>query len=187
MKSITSKIIIGGVGGQGVLTLGKLLAYAGMGEKREVSCLPSYGAEMRGGYAFCTLIISTEEIFSPVVSQADIGIFMDRSSLEKFKERIEKNGTILINSSLIKDKFPHRNLKVMRIPATKLAEKIGDVRVANIIMAGALLKILQLQKKKFLSSESLKEALKEVLPAKPELINLNKKAIEEGEKISFSL
>ncbi len=183
MKNITSKIIIGGFGGQGIITLGKVLAYAGMEEKKYVSCLPFYGAEMRGGYAFCTLVISTEEISSPVVSKADIGIFMDKLSLENYKERIEKNGTILINSSLIKNKFPHRNLTVVRIPATELAEKIGDVRVANMIAAGALLKIIQSEKKNFLSILSLQEGLKRVLPQKPELLDLNKRAIEEGEAI----
>jgi len=182
MKNITHRIIIGGFGGQGILTLGKVLAYAGIEEKKYVSCLPSYGAEMRGGYAFCTVVISTEEISSPVISKADIGIFMDRLSLEKYKERIEKNGVILINSSLIKNKFPHKNLKVVRIPATEMAERIGDARVANMVLAGALVKIIQLQKRKFLSFESLSAALKEVLPAKPELLNPNKRAIEEGEK-----
>ena len=185
MKGITYRIIIGGFGGQGVLTLGKLLAYAGMEEKKYVSCLPSYGAEMRGGYAFCTLIISTEEIPSPVVSKADIGIFMDRLSLEKYKEKIKKNGTILINSSLIKNRFPQRNLKVIRILATEMAERIGDVRIANMVAAGALLKTIQSEKKNFLSLFSLQQGLKRMFPQKPELFDLNKKAIEEGEKASL--
>lgn len=158
MKSITYRIIIGGFGGQGILILGKVLAYAGMEEKKHVSCLPFYGAEMRGGYALCTLVISTEEISSPVVSKADIGIFMDKLSLENYKERIEKNGVILINSSLIKNKFPHKNLKVVRIPATELAEKIGDVRVANMIAAGALIKIIQSEKKTFFLSLASRRA-----------------------------
>ncbi len=183
MKNITYRIIIGGFGGQGILTLGKVLAYAGMEEKKHVSFFPAYGAEMRGGYAFCTLVISTEEIPSPVVSKADIGIFMDRRSLEKYKERMKKNGTILINSSLIKNDFPERGLKVIRIPATEMAEKIGIVKVANMVAAGALLKIIENEEKKFLSLSDLQEGLKRMLPQKSELFDLNKKAIEKGWEI----
>ena len=183
MKNITYRIIIGGFGGQGIITLGKILAYTGMEEKKYVSFLPSYGAEMRGGYAFCTLIISTEEIPSPVISRADIGVFMDRRSLEKYKEKMKKNGTILINSSLIKNEFPERGLKVIRIPATEMAEKIGTVKIANMIAAGALLKIIRNEKKEFLSLPCLQEGLKRVLPKKLEFLDLNKKAIEKGWEI----
>ncbi len=180
MKNITYSIIIGGFGGQGILTAGKVLAYAGMEEKKYVSFLPAYGAEMRGGYAFCTLIISTEEIPSPVISRADIGIFMDRSSLEKHKEKMKKNGTMLINSSLIKNKFPRGNLKVISIPATETAEKIGTVKVANMVAAGALLKIIEHEEKGFLSLSALQQGLKRVLPQKLEILDLNKKAIKKG-------
>ena len=183
MRNITYRIIIGGFGGQGILTMGKVLAYAGMEERRYVSFFPAYGAEMRGGYAFCTLIISTEEIPSPVISRADIGIFMDRRSLEKYKERMKKNGTILINSSLIKNEFPERGLKIIRIPATEMAEKIGTVKVANMVAAGALVKIIENEKKEFLSLPSLQQGLKMILPQKLEILDLNKRAIEEGWEI----
>lgn len=135
------KIILGGSGGQGILTFGKLLAYASIKKNYEVNCLPTYGAEMRGGYIYCFITISKEkEIFSPLSESCDIGVFLNEMSYKMLKKYLNKDSYLILNSSLIKN-FK-KNEKVILIPATEIAEKIGDIRITNMVIAGAISKLI---------------------------------------------
>lgn len=142
-----TSILIGGFGGQGVLLLGRLIAYAGMLEDREVTCFPSYGAEMRGGTANCTVIVSDELIGSPVVLDVDILIAMNEASLKRFSERVKSGGMVIYNTSLIKDVELRRDVIYKGVPANEISASLigkGDssgssiqVRSANMVMLGA--------------------------------------------------
>jgi 2-oxoglutarate ferredoxin oxidoreductase subunit gamma len=169
-------IIMAGFGGQGVMAMGQALCYAGLAEGNEVSWLPSYGPEMRGGTANCTVIVSDEPVGSPVVSQPDAVIIMNRPSLEKFEPMVKPGGLIVVNSSLC-DKAPSRqDVRVVALPATDLAGELGDIRVANMVALGAFLKVQPV-----VSLESVVEALKKNLPPhRQKLVPLNKKALELG-------
>lgn len=135
------QILFAGFGGQGVLAMGQFLAYAAMGIGKEVTWVPSYGAEMRGGTANCQVTISDEEISSPLTENPGTAVIMNRPSLDKFEQKVKVNGTIVINSSLV-DRFPEReDVSVFQIPANNLAEEIGNVRGANMIMLGAYLQM----------------------------------------------
>lgn len=169
------EVIMAGFGGQGIMLMGKLLAYAGMKEGYEVSWMPSYGPEMRGGTANCTVIISTEKIASPLSFKPDSLIVMNTPSLEKFLSIVKKSGSIYLNSSLI-----HKKIDVIEniaeIPVNELAAEIGNEKVANMIILGSYL-----AKKRFITLDSVKESLKEIISEKWQgLIALNKKALEKG-------
>ncbi|HNS33163.1 MAG TPA: 2-oxoacid:acceptor oxidoreductase family protein [bacterium] len=174
--------IIGGSGGQGVLTMGKIIASAAIKQKLEVSCLPSYGAEMRGGYVYCTIVISSSKgIFSPISSELDIGIFMNEKSCKMLISYLKKNAHILINSSLIKN-FQNKNFTSYKIPATEIAEQLGDIKNANMILAGAVGNIINRHFLKFnisslyagvaaiMSDRKMSEKSKKVIKAGWELI-----------------
>jgi len=141
MKKDIIRMIIGGAGGQGVLTLGKLFAISGMKKDLEVLCLPAYGAEMRGGYVYCTVILSkNKEIFSPVISKCDFAIFMNENSYRLLSHFLKEDSYLFVNSSLIK--IDKKN-NIFQLPATHIAEEIGDIRVANMVMAGATFFLLK--------------------------------------------
>ena len=138
MEKKALKIIAGGSGGQGVLTLGKVLAYAGINRNLQVSCLPAYGAEMRGGYAYCTLVFSSgTDLPSPVISRADIGVFMNDRSFSMLSASLKTGGFSFINASLFKNSRD-TGFKTFEIPATETAESLGNIQAANMVMAGAL-------------------------------------------------
>lgn len=169
-------IMIAGSGGQGVLLIGKLLAWAGILEGMNVTWFPSYGAEMRGGTANCTVIISDEIIGSPIVQNPGAFIIMNSASLERFEKKIKPKGLIILNSSLINQSGRRKDLEVVKIPANEIAEGIGDMRVANMVMTGALI-----GRKKEISLDAVKRALKKVIPAsKANLIEFNERALESG-------
>ena len=134
-----TRIIIAGAGGQGILFLGKAIAQAGMIEGKHVTWFPSYGAEMRGGTANCTVILSDDMIGSPVVQNPDILIAMNRASLEKFQPSLKKNGLLFFDSSLINGVAFSNTVVPIGIPATKLADAAGNTRSANMVMLGALI------------------------------------------------
>jgi 2-oxoglutarate ferredoxin oxidoreductase subunit gamma len=162
------KIILGGSGGQGILTLGKLLAYAGIKANYYVSCLPTYGAEMRGGYIYCFVIISKEkEIFSPLSESCDIGAFLNEMSYKMLKKYLKDDAYIILNSSLIK--FENKNEKIIKVPATEIAEKTGDIRIANMVMAGAISKLI---------TEKFFDFKKEILISEVEKVINDEKAIK---------
>jgi len=133
----TVKVLIGGSGGQGVLTLGKVVAYAGLEAALEVSCLPSYSAEMRGGYVHCSVVLSRgKSSFSPVISRADIGVFMNERAYAMLSPSVESTGVLIVNSSFISP--PGRRGRVLAVKATECAEELGSLRAANMLMAGML-------------------------------------------------
>ena len=134
------EIIIAGFGGQGILSAGRLLAYAGMVEKKEVSFLPSYGPEMRGGTANCMVVISEQDLASPVVSAGSALIVMNNPSLEKFENWVKPGGIIITDSSMVHTKTKRSDVKVFEIPATKLSTDMGNKTYSNIYLLGKLLK-----------------------------------------------
>lgn len=172
------EIIIAGFGGQGVLLIGKMLAYAGMMEGKEVSWLPSYGPEMRGGTANCTVVISDKPVGSPVVKSPDILIVLNRPSLDKFEPFVKKDGLLIINSSLIDRKSERKDLDVLYVPANDVAMKCGSPKAANMVALGALI-----GKTELLKVESLEETIKETFSEKEKIVTLNLKALQEGLKI----
>ncbi|QGT98720.1 2-oxoglutarate/2-oxoacid ferredoxin oxidoreductase, gamma subunit [Candidatus Syntrophocurvum alkaliphilum] len=133
------EITFAGFGGQGVLTMGLFLANAGMSEKKKVSYVPAYGAEMRGGTANCTVIISDKEISSPVVAYPEIVVAMNHPSLEKFEPKVKKGGLLLVNKSLVKREVERNDITSLMIPTQELASEAGLARGSNMVMLGALL------------------------------------------------
>ncbi|MCM8821681.1 MAG: 2-oxoacid:acceptor oxidoreductase family protein [Candidatus Omnitrophica bacterium] len=173
------KIILGGSGGQGIVTIGKVLAYAGAESRLNVSFLPAYGAEMRGGYVYSMISFSTGELVSPVISRADYGVFMNETSLQMLKQYLKEDAWILWNSSLINPE-KERRTRSIGIPASELAEKLGDVRVANMIMLGGLIKILV--NGEFPAKEkNVESGIKEII--KEDKLSLNRRALLEGKRI----
>jgi len=133
------ELLLAGFGGQGMLTIGISLAYAGMAEGKKVAYVPSYGPEMRGGTANCMVTISDKEISSPVVANPGVAIIMNRPSLDKFESRVKPGGVILVNSSLIDRPVCRKDVQVYEIPTLELATEAGMARAANMVMLGALI------------------------------------------------
>ena len=171
------EIILAGFGGQGVMSMGQLLAYAGMFEDKHVSWIPSYGPEMRGGTANCAVTVSDSPISSPVINEPNTLIVLNRPSLEKFEKDLQPGGLLLMNSSLI-DSTPQReDIQVVKISSDELANaKFGNTRVANMIILGAYLELT-----KAVGLDSVEKALKKVLPEyRHNLIPMNREALEMG-------
>ncbi|UCH12671.1 MAG: 2-oxoacid:acceptor oxidoreductase family protein [Candidatus Omnitrophota bacterium] len=174
----TTRIICAGFGGQGIMTLGKVLATLGMKNGKSVSWMPSYGAEVRGGTAHSMVIISDSDIPSPVIDKADICIVMNKPSLDKFESRVKKGGTIILNSSLIESSVKRKDINAVKVPATEIASSLGNIKVANIVALGALV-----SKTKIVSKNKAISLLKEFFAEKKALLELNKKAFNEGIRI----
>ena len=173
---MTNNILIAGFGGQGVLFAGKFLAYKGMLEGKQISWLPSYGPEMRGGTANCSVIISDEPVGSPIVSNPDILIAMNLPSLDKYEKDVVSGGIIIVDSTLIGRKVERDDVKVFYVPSTKLAQDIGAPKLSNMILMGKVIK-----EAGAVSYENLEEGLKKVVPAKhADMFDINLKAIETG-------
>lgn len=171
-----NKIIIAGFGGQGILFAGKVLAYAGLTEGRQLSWLPSYGPEMRGGTANCTVILSDEAVGSPIVDHPDILMAMNTPSLDKFEGTVVPGGKIFVDSALISRKVERTDVDVFYIPATRLANEMGAPALANMILLGAVVKASEC-----VSEANLEQGLRNAVPArKAELMELNLKALEIG-------
>ncbi len=134
------KLFFAGSGGQGTLAMGQMIAKAAMDEGKEVTWLPSYGPEMRGGTANCTVVVSDKPISCPLINDADVLVAMNLPSLRKFETMVNPGGIILMNSSLIPEKCLRDDVKVIEIPANDLANELGNEKCANIIMLGAILK-----------------------------------------------
>lgn len=173
----TERVICAGFGGQGVMSMGQLLTYAGMLEGKEVSWLPSYGPEMRGGTANCAVTVSDKPVGSPLIAgDATCAIVMNLPSLEKFESEVEPGGKILVNSSLIERKVERNDVEVHYIPANDLALELGNPKVANMIMLGAYLEANQT-----VEIDSVLEAFKKVFgPSKEKFVPLNKEALQKG-------
>jgi 2-oxoglutarate ferredoxin oxidoreductase subunit gamma len=172
-------VMIAGFGGQGVLLVGKLLAYAGMLEGKHVTWFPSYGAEIRGGTANCTVIISSEEIGSPVVQNPSAMMILNEASFKKFEKRIRQNGQLFLNTSLVQEVPTRQDLTRIEIRANDIAKDLGDIRISNMVMLGAFLK-----KTGVVAMESVLAAIREVLPARRHsLIPLNENALKRGAEV----
>ena len=172
----TMNILISGFGGQGVLFTGKFLAYEGLLENKEVTWLPSYGPEMRGGTASCSVIISDNPIGSPLVPHPDVLIAMNLPSLDRFESEVVPGGMIFYDSSLISRDVVRTDVKAFPVPATKLAEEQGFTTLANMIVMGKMLKETNV-----FPVEAIDRTIAKVVSAKRQnLIELNKKAVSIG-------
>ncbi len=170
------EIIIAGFGGQGVMSMGQLIAYAGMLEGKGVSWLPSYGPEQRGGTANCAVVVSNEPVGSPLVTNPSTAIVLNNPSFEKFEPRVRPGGLLIINSSLVTRVSERSDIEIIELTATDLAADLGNARVANMILLGAFI-----ERTKVVTSDSIIESLKKVLSKeKHHLIEVNKQALNKG-------
>lgn len=176
-SSHTEEMFCAGFGGQGIMFMGKLLAASGLLAGRHVTWMPSYGAEVRGGTAYSMVKISKREIASPVITNPNMLIVMNKPSLLKYEEKLQEGGILISNRSLIDDGPKRKGIKIVNIPMTEIAMKLGNAKCANMIAAGALLK-----RSKMMTLRNAIAALKEALKGKEELFLLNKKALEKGYK-----
>ena len=173
---MTTKILLAGFGGQGILFAGKFLAYKGLLEGKQISWLPSYGPEMRGGTANCSVIISDEPIGSPIVSQPDVLIVMNLPSLDKYENSVAPGGTILVDSTLIERKVARTDVKVFYVPVTQMAKDMGIPTLANMILAGKCIR-----ETGAVSFDGMEDALKKVVSAKhADLLEVNLNAVKTG-------
>lgn len=172
----TTRIFIAGFGGQGILFAGKFLAYKGLLEDLQVSWLPSYGAEMRGGTANCSVILSESPVGSPIVDTPDVLIAMNLPSLEKYMGSVAPGGRIYVDSSLIDIRVERTDVQTFYIPATAIANDAGMSTLANMVMMGYVLK-----REPELSFDGAEDTVKKLVPAKkPELFDLNMQALRAG-------
>jgi len=170
------KTIFSGFGGQGVIMMGYLMAIAGMYEEKNVTCLPSYGAEVRGGTANCTVVISTEEIASPVASEPEFAVLMNNPSLFRFQNQVQSGGSIFLNSSMIESRPIRGDLEIYEIPLNDLAKQFPGNKVTNIIMLGAFIK-----KSGLVSFDTMIRALRDTFGHKnPTIFKPNKVALLLG-------
>ena len=169
----SQEIIFAGFGGKGILSMGKFLAYAGMDANMNVSWLPSYGPEMRGGTANCSVILTDDQVGSPIVTMPTSVVVMNRPSLDKFEKELVKGGLLIIDSDLI-DREPARDdVEVIKIPAQTEAANIGSKQIANMVLLGALV-----AKTNIVTMEVLLQSLRE--HGKEKFFEVNKKALEIG-------
>ena len=172
----TTEILIAGFGGQGILFSGKFLAYKGLIEELQVSWLPSYGPEMRGGTANCNVILSDTPVGSPIITSPDVLIAMNLPSLEKYVDSVVKGGQIYVDTSLIDAKVARDDVDVFYIPATQMAKEAGIASLANMIIVGHLL-----ENHPDLSFDGVKEVVEKLVPPKKEALKeLNMKALSLG-------
>jgi 2-oxoglutarate ferredoxin oxidoreductase subunit gamma len=174
-KPFYENIAMAGFGGQGLMFIGKLLAYSAMKEGRNATWIPSYGPEMRGGTANCTVVISEEEIGSPVIPHPRALIIMNNPSLEAFEPRLQAGGLLLSNSCFVTRSVSRKDIRAISVPANELAVAVGNEKAANMVMLGAYIACT-----KVVSEESIREGLKELFGNKIDLLGINACAFEEG-------
>lgn len=172
-------VIMAGFGGQGLMFIGKLLAYSAMKENRHVTWIPSYGPEMRGGTANCTVIVSDEEIGSPVTTHPRSAIVMNNPSFEAFEPRLQTGGLLLISSSMVNRPSTRHDIRTVAVPATEIALSAGSEKAANMVLLGAYLALTRVVKK-----DSIVLGLKELFGKKLDLLEVNVRALEEGMKFA---
>jgi 2-oxoglutarate ferredoxin oxidoreductase subunit gamma len=170
-----SEVMFAGFGGQGILLSAKILAYAGMEEGKEVAWVPSYGPEMRGGTAYCTVVISDRPIGSPIIRNPMHLVAMNRPSLEKFAPMVKPGGVIMINSSLISISSGRKDIDELNVPANDIAKKLGNVRSLNIVALAAFV-----ARSKVVDFDVLRECVKKEFSKKEKLIPLNMEAVTAG-------
>jgi 2-oxoglutarate ferredoxin oxidoreductase subunit gamma len=173
------KIIIAGFGGQGVILAANVLAQTALEENKNIAAMVSYGAEMRGGTAHSAITISDGEIYSPIIENPTAIIILNQPSLDKFEDKVQKNGLIVLNESLVNRDVRRKDLEVVKVKATELAGELGNTKVANLILIGAFLK-----KTKLLSLDTVLENLVNYFPkSKQNLIDINKQALRKGAEL----
>ncbi|MBN1126504.1 MAG: 2-oxoacid:acceptor oxidoreductase family protein [Sedimentisphaerales bacterium] len=176
MNDSEVKIIIAGFGGQGVVLTGNVIARAAMLENKNVTLMVSYGAEMRGGTANSTVVISQEAVASPYVEIPDIAIILNRPSLDRFEPVMAEGGTVVLNTSLINRRVERPDLKIANIDATEIARRLGVIRAANMVALGAFAGTTGL-----LKPDSLMQAVREMFEKKkPQFVDINRKALQAG-------
>jgi 2-oxoglutarate ferredoxin oxidoreductase subunit gamma len=171
-----TEVIVAGFGGQGVLFTGQLLSYAALDEGKEVTWIPSYGPEMRGGTANCTVVVADEEIGSPLVRNPGAVIAMNLPSLDKYEPVLKVGGLLVINGSMVNREVNRKDIRSVVVPANEIAEELGDKKLTNMVLLGALLGNVEV-----IPLDALKKALKEHLPERHQkLLPLNYQALEKG-------
>lgn len=175
-------VIMAGFGGQGILLIGKMLAYAGMHEGKEVSWLPSYGPEMRGGTCNCTVVISDRPVGSPVIQSPRAVVAMNLPSLDKFEGGLRPGGLLVVNTSLI-NRPPQRNdVRVLEVPANEIANELGNPRGANMVALGAYIGATGA-----VTLEEIEGIIRETFQAKPKVIDVNLEALHRGYELGSKL
>ena len=170
------EVIISGFGGQGALFAGQLLTYTGMDEGWHVTWIPSYGPEMRGGTAHCIVILSDDSIGSPIIRQPTIAIAMNPASMEKYEPLVRAGGLLVANSTLVRARSDRDDIKTLYVPANELAAELGNVKMANVVLLGAMLGAREI-----LSIESVKRTLDHHIPEKRQhIVAPNKRALDRG-------
>ncbi len=176
---MTEEIIIAGFGGQGVLSMGKILAYSGIMEDKEVTWFPSYGPEMRGGTANVTVILSDTRISSPILKHFDTAIILNQQSMDKFEEAVKPGGTLVYDPNGIVHPPKRNDINIYKVEATKAAVEMGNPKVFNMIVFGSFLKV-----KPILTLDNVEKGLEKSLPERyHKLIPLNLDAIKKGQEI----
>ncbi|MBN1183003.1 MAG: 2-oxoacid:acceptor oxidoreductase family protein [Bacteroidales bacterium] len=176
---MTEEIIIAGFGGQGVLSMGKILAYSGIMQNKEVSWMPSYGPEMRGGTANVTVIISDEKVSSPILNHFDTAIILNQPSVDKFEEQVKPGGVLIYDSNGISHPPKRKDIDIYKVDAAEEATKMGDLRIFNMIVLGGYIKI-----KPIVNLDNVISGLKKSLPERHHhLLPLNEEAIKRGMEI----
>lgn len=175
---MTHEILFAGFGGQGILSMGKFLAYGGMDAGYHVSWCPSYGPEMRGGTANCAVIISDEDIGAPVVNEPDVLVVMNRPSYDRFEKSVKPGGLVIADGDLIDRPADRRDIETLKIPAQTLAKEIGSSTIANMILLGALI-----EKTGLISIKALLDALR--AHGKESFFDMNMQAVQMGEKAAM--
>ncbi|MBR3090580.1 MAG: 2-oxoacid:acceptor oxidoreductase family protein [Bacteroidetes bacterium] len=177
---MTEEVIFAGFGGQGVLSMGKILAYAGMMEGKEVCWMPSYGPEMRGGTANCNVIVSDEPIVSPIISSYDTVVALNQPSLDKFESKVKKGGTLIYETSTISVLPTRKDINIIPISANQAAIELNNQKVFNMIVLGAFLAV-----RKTITDEGVEKGLKKALPERHhKLIPLNMTAFQKGKEFA---
>ncbi|MGC8819570.1 MAG: 2-oxoacid:acceptor oxidoreductase family protein [Fervidobacterium sp.] len=177
---MTSRMIFAGFGGQGVMLMGQITSLAGMIEGKNVTWMPSYGPEMRGGTANCTVVISDEPVASPVADKAEIVVAMNIPSLLKFESYVVENGVLLINQSVVDRDATRKDINIVKVPCNEIADELGNLKVANMVMLGAVIGATNV-----VSTESVFKALEKKLSGgKAALIEINKQAIMKGYELA---
>ena len=175
-------VIMAGFGGQGILLIGKMLAYAGMHEGKEVSWLPSYGPEMRGGTCNCTVVISDRSVGSPVIQSPRAVVAMNLPSLDKFEPHLRAGGLLLINTSLINREPARGDVRVVKVPANEIANELGNPRGANMVALGAYVGASG-----SVSLEEVEQVVRETFAGKPKVVDVNLEALHRGFEIGREL
>lgn len=169
------EVMFAGFGGQGIMTAGQLLAYSGMTEGKLVVWIPSYGPEMRGGTAYCTVVVSDKPIASPIVENPETIAVFNRPSMDKFKSKVKKGGHLIVNSSLIDVKADRRDIDELYVPANDIALKAGNTKATNMVVLGAYV-----GRTGVVDIKTVESVIKERMASKKELLEINLKALNEG-------